>query len=154
MMLLPLCVNNDCVSGMLAMLVITVGALQEKNPPQPPKTLTRASLPVKASQLSKLNPNVLHFYILYIMYLSFMYYYNWVGIIVVVLREPPYTLYPSAIALMTHLLPSHVHLWYCGNVWWSGPDRPYAYAYARLVATLNIWLVPYKWPRGCLSLLH
>ena len=33
-----------------------VATLQEKNPPQPPKNLTSARLPVKASQLSKLNP--------------------------------------------------------------------------------------------------
>ena len=37
-------------------------------------------------------------------------------IIVVVLGEPPYTLYPSAMVLITQLLPSHVHSWYCGNV--------------------------------------
>ena len=84
-----------------------------KNPPQPPKTLTQDSLPVKASQLLKLNPAVLPFYFLYIMYLSFKYYINWVGIIVVVLGKPPYTLYPSTV-LIIQLLPSHVHLWHCG----------------------------------------
>ena len=58
----------------------------------------------------KTQTNALHFYILYITYLPFMYYYNWVGIIVVVIGEPPYNLYPSAIALIIQLLPSHVHL--------------------------------------------
>ena len=67
----------------------------------------------KGKPTYKTQPNVLHFYFLYIMYLSFKYYINWVGIIVVVLGKPPYTLYPSTV-LIIQLLPSHVHLWHCG----------------------------------------
>ena len=49
----------------------------------------------KGKPTYKTQPNVLHFYILYIMYLLFMYYYIRVGIIVVVLGQTPHTLYLS-----------------------------------------------------------
>ena len=125
-----------------------------KNPPQPPKTWTRVSLPVKASQLSKLNPNVLHFYILYIMYLSFLYYYNWVGIIVVVLGQTPPTLYLSGESeleqhrwiclVISHCYPSTCTCLDHDIVGWSGLDRPNASTYARLVVTLTYGLYHIK----------
>ena len=130
-----------------------------KNPPQPPKTLTRASLPVKASQLSKLNPMSYILTFFTIMYLPFMYYYNWVGIIVVVLGQTPHTLYLSGDSeleqpwwiclLLSHCYPSTCTCRIAALLDRSCPDRPHAYAYARPVATLDIWLVPYKWPWGC-----
>ena len=65
---------DDCVNVMMHVSDCAIlfrnaqtilSTLQKKNPPQPPKPLTRASLPVKASQLSKLNPMsyILHSFI-------------------------------------------------------------------------------------------
>ena len=121
--------------------------------------LTQDSLPVKASQLSKLNPMSCIFTFLNIMYLLFMYYYIRVGIIVVVLGQAPPTLYLSGISeleqpwwicvLLSHCYPSTCTCRITALLDWSCPDQPYAYTYARPVATLDVWLAPYKWPWGC-----
>ena len=105
---------------------------------------------------------IFKYHVFTIMYLIFMYYYIRVGIMVVVLGQRSTYLTPFRnlrvrttlvnVCIATSLLPFNVYLSYRGIVGWSCPDQPYAYAYARPVATFDIWLVPYKWPRGCMFL--
>ena len=135
-----------------------VSTLQKKNPPQPPKTLTRVSLPVKASQLTKLNPmSYIFTFLISCIYYSCIITFG-LGILQLYQDKPhiPYTfpgtpsqnnlggyvycsvIVPSTCTCRTAVLLDR-----------SCPDQPHAYTYARPVAMLDIWLAPYKWPRGC-----
>ena len=67
----------------------------EEEPSQATEDFDPGQFASEGKPTFKTQPNVLHFYILYIMYLPFMYYYIRVGIIVVVLGQTPHTLYLS-----------------------------------------------------------
>ena len=104
-------------------------------------------------------PTFLHFYILKYHVFTIHVLLHWVGIIVVVSGQTPHTLYLSGDSeleqpwwiclLLSHCYPSTCTCRIAALLDWSCPDQPYAYTYARLVATLDVWLVPYKWPWGC-----
>ena len=153
---------------MFAMLVITVFFPQRvdenldaagEEPSPATEDFDQSQFASEGKPTFKTQTNVLHFYILYIMYLPFMYYYIWVGIIVAVLGPTPHTLYLSGdfeleqpwwiCLLLSHCYPSTCTCRIAALLDRSCPDQPHASTYARLVATLDIWLAPYKWPRGC-----
>ena len=46
---------------------------------------------------------------------------------------------------ISHTAYQHVILWFSGIVRWSGPDRHYAYAYARLVSPLRALVLKGGW---------